>query len=416
MLSKPVTMPPYYPEEIWLEIFRKLPVKSLGKCMCVCKAWKFLIKNPSFISTHFDSLAKFCLGTRKDLFLVTACFPGEGSQAEYSLHVDDQEFSKYAQLQYPPFDVFNYIAGSCNGVICLVDFRSGFSFTLCNPVIKKFIRLPDPYLRSMPLEFSIGFGFDSRRNDYKVLKVTKENVSDKYLQAELCSLKKNSWKKLAPLKYALYSGDCMAFSNGVVHWIAAERVFGSAWKLLLLGFDMGDEVLKEIKLPEHLSISQERSELFVLPYDKLSSIAVIQLQSLHGEGNVWVMKTYGVAGTWTKMFSVNFGRMDTGIMPRVLGFRRNGGLILHSFTDEQVSDQPEGNEIKNFEMRGIYAFVFSFMESLSLLDPVIGARSENDASSSTEGVSKQLMISNDAEGSTSSVLSEGEETTGKYIY
>ncbi|OMP04629.1 hypothetical protein COLO4_09455 [Corchorus olitorius] len=305
-------MPSYYPEEIWLEIFRKLPVKSLGRCIT----------------------------RNNDLFLVTACFPGEGSQAEYSLHVDDQEFS---------------------------------NFTLCNPIIKKFIRLPDPHLRSIPFEFSIGFGFDSRRNDYKVLKVSKDNVSDKYLQAELFSLKKNSWKKLAPLKYALYSSDCMAFANGVVYWIASEKVFGRVWKLLLLGFDMGDEVLKEIELPEHLSNPPERSELFVLPYGELSSIAVIQLESLRGECNIWVMKTYGVVGTWTKILSVNFGRTDTGLMPRVLGFRKNGGLILHNFTDEQVSQQPEGNEIKNFEIRGIYAFVFSFVESLSLLDPVIDA-------------------------------------------
>ena len=43
--------------------------------------------------------------------------------------------------------------------------------------------------------------------------------------------------------------------------------------------------------------------MFGMPYVELSSIVVIELLSLIGEYNIWVMKKYGMVETWTKMFN-----------------------------------------------------------------------------------------------------------------
>ena len=42
----------FIPQEIINNILIRLPVKSLLRFQCVCKHWKTLIKNPSFISHH----------------------------------------------------------------------------------------------------------------------------------------------------------------------------------------------------------------------------------------------------------------------------------------------------------------------------------------------------------------------------
>lgn len=192
-MSEQAMIPYYLPEEIFLQIFRNLPVKSLGKCMCVCKAWNCLIKNPSFISTHLNKqLEKSSRNNSDNLFLVMSRDPGNEFKMRYFLQFDDQEFSKYTQLQHDPFTDKHYIVGCCNGLLCLVDFKLGFNgnFMICNPIIRKSVRLPQPQpcFSGLPHNFTFGFGFDSRRNDYKFLKITKKGgLAD----VQLYSLKKN---------------------------------------------------------------------------------------------------------------------------------------------------------------------------------------------------------------------------------
>ncbi|XVF04139.1 hypothetical protein REPUB_Repub05bG0056200 [Reevesia pubescens] len=374
-------MNPYYlPEELLLQILYKLPIKSLGKCMCVSKAWNFLIKNPSFIYTHLNNQSKNCCrNNSNNLFLVTS----KDIQDEYSLHFDDQKFSKYTQLQYIPFGTQYSIVGSCNGLLCFADFQCYFDikFSLCNPVIRRFTRLPKPYFCGLPYKISVGFGFDSKRNDYKILKIMKKDVLDECNEIELYSLERNCWEILAPLRYNLHYDDFVVFVNGVVHWIAFERVNDggrSRCRFLLLGFDMSNDVFKEIMLPESLSNLRERSHMYVRPYGELSSITVIEWACLYEESNIWVMKKYGVVETWSKMYS--FGIIGPGLMPMVLGFKKNGGLILRIYGNNQVvSHDPESSEINYFGIPKFCGNVISYMESLVLLDQVIDARGENSA-------------------------------------
>ncbi|KAL4325634.1 hypothetical protein GQ457_11G013340 [Hibiscus cannabinus] len=374
-MSRQATFTEYITEEILLEIFYRLPAKSLGKCMCVSKAWNFLIKNPFFVSSHAIHQSKLrCRNNNnnKNLFFVMT----GRHQVEYSLHLDDLEFSKYIQLEYMPSDNHHCVVGSCNGLLCLMDFQFNFDsvFILCNPIVRKSITLPKPCLCHLPYKISVGFGFDSVKNDYKLLKITKENALDKFVEVELYSLKRNSWRILAPPRYDLYSDDFMVFVNGVVHWIAYERVKEQGvyrCKFFIMGFDMRDDVFNEIMLPDNLRNLPNRSEIYVTTYDELSSIAVIELGCLHTLCNIWVMKKYGVVETWTKMFSIlNPGPEP---MPRVLGFMKNGDLMLSAYDNLQlVSCDPERSELGYFGIQGARTYVSSFTESLVLLDQVNG--------------------------------------------
>ncbi|KAL2562690.1 hypothetical protein AAZV13_20G151400 [Glycine max] len=42
----------FFPDEILVEIFRRLPSKSIVRCSAVCKLWRSLVTNESFISLH----------------------------------------------------------------------------------------------------------------------------------------------------------------------------------------------------------------------------------------------------------------------------------------------------------------------------------------------------------------------------
>ncbi|BBH01578.1 F-box and associated interaction domains-containing protein [Prunus dulcis] len=57
-----------FPQEIIHEILFRLPVKSLINCTSVCKPWRSMIMNQSFIQAHFSHTVDFA--NQKDIDLL----------------------------------------------------------------------------------------------------------------------------------------------------------------------------------------------------------------------------------------------------------------------------------------------------------------------------------------------------------
>ena len=78
------------------------------------------------------------------------------------------------------------------------------------------------------------------------------------------------------------------------------------------------------------------------------------------------MKEYGVASSWTKVLTV---QGPGEVIPRAIGFRRNGKVVL-KMDDRKLSSQDiETQEKKDLRITSyIYTFVDSYLESLVLLD------------------------------------------------
>lgn len=51
----------FFPDEILVEILRRLPTKILVRCTLVCKSWQTLINHPSFVSLHHSHSPSFLL-------------------------------------------------------------------------------------------------------------------------------------------------------------------------------------------------------------------------------------------------------------------------------------------------------------------------------------------------------------------
>ncbi|XP_050245777.1 F-box protein CPR1-like isoform X1 [Quercus robur] len=365
----------YLPDEILTHIFTFLPIKSIIICTSVSKTWKSLIQNPTFISTHLHhSHTK-----SQNLFLLLNI--SRNDREVYALHKedDDPDFTEYTSFESPfhaPAPGFHEVVGTCNGLLCLSYSLPNHAneIFLWNPCVRKFLQLPSPNVtfdthgKSCK---SFGFGFDPKTNDYKVVRILSilrscDDFGMSRSVVDVYSLSTGEWRMLSasaslPPTCAITSRGPPAFANGALHWIAVAN----DKKRFVLVFDLGDEVFRQILLPELPSYTGKMMWNHVSAYG--NSIVGFQRGIGIGQINIWVMKEYGVASSWTK-FSHQCPCLGMP-SPYPVGFRRNGEVILLNIGFELVSWNPDSQNIKNLEINGYFGtFCGSYVESLFLFD------------------------------------------------
>ncbi|KAH1036887.1 hypothetical protein GLYMA_20G190700v4 [Glycine max] len=194
----------FFPDEILVEIFRRLPSKSIVRCSAVCKLWRSLVTNESFISLHHR---------RRDPFLT---------------------------LRLPSFPDHEFpVVAFCNACITEISFALPTVNNAC------------------PLSFAIQV-FDDINCDYKVIRIScivdDESFGLSAPLFELYPLATGSWRildSIAPVCYV--AGDAPdGFEDGLVHWVAKRYVTG-AWYYFVLSFRLEDEMFGEVMLPESLA-------------------------------------------------------------------------------------------------------------------------------------------------------------------
>ncbi|KAK9016734.1 hypothetical protein V6N11_079228 [Hibiscus sabdariffa] len=147
------------------------------------------------------------------------------------------------------------VVGSCNGLICVQLFYYGeydLSFLLWNPSIQKYISLPQMKFSKIVF-LNVGFGFDSRTNDYKLLTFGVDKYGSR-IEPSLFSLNGNCWKSVTAVypSYGFVPQMSLPFVNGTVHWLGYQEKNDGGYSRAILGFDLCAEEFFEIKLPESL--------------------------------------------------------------------------------------------------------------------------------------------------------------------
>ena len=248
------------------------------------------------------------------------------------------------------------MVGTCYVLLLLSD-DTNISFCLWNPCVGKFLKLPSPnitYATHGRFGASIGFGFDPKTKDYKVVRVVtllgNLDVGKTRPQVEIYTLSTGQWRMLGTgldPSGALYCPQTLI--NGALHWVAFFRDGDNNIHNFVLVFDLAKEVFHEILLPEfpgHMGLISGTISVY------RNSIAFFRKSNdfLH----IWVMKEYGVVSSWTQVFSSPldfFGASDR--IQRALGFRRNG----------------ETREIKDLRIMGYKKTIVDYyVENLVLLD------------------------------------------------
>ncbi|KMT04445.1 hypothetical protein BVRB_8g181180 [Beta vulgaris subsp. vulgaris] len=285
------------PLDVIRDILLQLPAKPLLRFKCVCKSWYNLINDPSFIRRHVEQ----SLATQSNLHFVIRT---------PMLHLADFDtFDNPVELDYPfknSSDGGGEIVGSCNGLFCLWNYDYGLSLFLYNPTTQTHKILPDlPIIAPFSFrlsKFDIGFGYDNISEDYKCVRILQNHDKEAgSVESEVMvySLKSDSWRRGPDVPYYFHYHNGLgntALLNETVHWVGDN---GDRIALPIVAFNLRDETFSSIPLPDF--DAQWNAGMFVGVLDGFLCLSVSYVDNF----DVWVMKEYGVAASWTCLFSVD---------------------------------------------------------------------------------------------------------------
>ncbi|XP_056699840.1 F-box protein CPR1 isoform X2 [Spinacia oleracea] len=310
------------PTEIIAEILSKLPVKILLRFLCVCKAWNLLIKTPNFIKLHLNQT----LISNSDRHILLY-YPFLYS-AELDIHHDRISFSK---LHHPLSPLQVHLFGSCNGIICIAD-PSKTDIFLFNPLTKSHRKLPANKILNSDIGYVLfGFGYDSKNDDYKVLRLVQGFTNDKmfYSEAKLCSLNNNSWKSVEGISLYLIYADCHGvLVNEALHYIVNSEELGSSGKFIA-SFDLQNESFSLMDCSKFLGKGESNLMMLLTELDGCLCVMVNHLNNFILErADLWVMKEYGNKESWAKLYSIGQECVRSGMQIKPIVYSKDGKSIL----------------------------------------------------------------------------------------
>ncbi|KAK4271140.1 hypothetical protein QN277_019877 [Acacia crassicarpa] len=293
---------PFLPQEIIRDILTRLPVKSLIRFQCVCRYWRDLYRDPSFITDHLHH------SNRQNPCILFQRYRSYDN--EYDNHSDLYSLGSDMQVQRfqnpPLIEHLNHgeIVGSSDGLLCVQTNRLHYrhhSLLLWNPAIKEVKLVPEtdfcrgfyPYVNPYGYN-SIGFGFCPSLNDYKIVIPYVKN--DCFEMFKVYSLRSRSWKEVKYRLDACYIHYSVTV-NGVMYW---------SGKTEIISFDLAMEVWIVIPMPEtHPSTGYDH----VMVYEGKLAFVSCTHDVYHSAIHLWVREEgVGASGetwNWTKKFTSN---------------------------------------------------------------------------------------------------------------
>ncbi|XP_076909083.1 F-box/kelch-repeat protein At3g06240-like [Bidens hawaiensis] len=249
----------YVCDDLLVQIFERLPPKSIIRFRSLSKYWRSRLLSPEFLHLHRLRSSK-----NPPKVIIRHIIGGEIHDRDiYTLHSQDKlplnPYSRFVGIPGVEFPYYLYplrssVIGSCNGILCV---HNNTSITLWNLLVRRKLIVP---LHS-PLKSStygsslaLGFGFDSITDDYNIVAVSYNSGAFIY------SLKTDSWSVIpSPSVRVSYSSitSKACFFNGILHWVGkGNSTAHESWTNLILTFNLSSRVFLYIWLPECRVIEQ----------------------------------------------------------------------------------------------------------------------------------------------------------------
>ncbi|PIA59855.1 hypothetical protein AQUCO_00400613v1 [Aquilegia coerulea] len=328
------------PVDIVFQILLWLPVVSLVRFKSVCKSWYSLIQSSRFVSQHKDKDKDKDKSSNDNLVVM---LPGAGRSINFKVLYSCNKYQTYENLDLPEYfknkdlDIRWSNMICCDGIICLLHFQ--WDVSLWNPATKQFRILPRSPLPLPQIAHGhfmfIGFGFDVKTNDYKVIRFAfyaSGSSKSGYNQIEVYSLNNNSWKTLdfvLPINFVI-SDPKMPYHNGgrrgqIYCWMGSGYDQSGTGTIHILTFDFSKEIFGTIPLPSDPTFQFRRMRLVILR-EKLATITGVDklssdIDTWHYQ--IWVMNEFGVRESWTKLY-----RVGPFSFSQPIGFPKNEDLLL----------------------------------------------------------------------------------------
>ncbi|XP_074263032.1 F-box protein CPR1-like [Silene latifolia] len=221
---------------------------------------------------------------------------------------DFDSFDNPIELSHPYKNCKTPVAviGSCRGLILLRGVDYGH-LLLYNPTTQTYNVLPLLSVYRSATEhvhFDYGFGYDSVSRDFKCVRIMQCLSKELGYLCEVMvySLRSNCWKRVADVPCYFSSmnhgWDTGALLHEMYHWVGtnSDNVYD-----LIVAFNLRDETFSRVPLPNLLQNLhfEQISGLYVGMLDGCLSL----LANRYPHCDLWVMKEYGVAGSWTRIFT-----------------------------------------------------------------------------------------------------------------
>ncbi|XP_074296842.1 F-box/kelch-repeat protein At3g23880-like [Silene latifolia] len=292
---------PYLSQDISFEILKNLPVKTLGKCRCVCKSWRSLIVSPTFMTAH---LKHYTQNNANSLILYEKKSENGYTYNEHCVQFRDsdklKEQNSICDYTWPYFHQFC----SVYGLLCLFN-NDNLCILIWNPILEKCITLPRTTIRDTVSV--VGFGYDCRKSDHRVVVIYFSSTETPLV--EVFSVQERT-RRIISADYLVdnsiishgYLTSANCFVNGFIHWFFWDIKFRP--KALLL-FNVSDDKFETMELPEAITIMEKVESFSIFEHQGMLSVSHCNL--LHYwkiRCQIWVKREYNDATSWLKIMDV----------------------------------------------------------------------------------------------------------------
>ncbi|KAI3927178.1 hypothetical protein MKW92_049041 [Papaver armeniacum] len=222
-------------------------------------------------------------------------------------------YNKLVHIAYPLEYEKKEIVGSSNGLVCYTS--SNEDIIILNPFTKDYRKLPTPERLLGDRPGGYGFGYDLKTEDYKLMLYYRGNARSR---VDVYSLKLDSWKTIMDVPWARPSKN-LVFLKGIFHWF--DKSYISPKKIGC--FDTANGTVQHILLPGHFP--DKFRQLRVLG----GCLCVIGTDVEKSIREVWTMKDHGVEISWTKMFTIENGKLLGLHHLNLKQYFKNEAILLH---------------------------------------------------------------------------------------
>ncbi|KAL7097186.1 hypothetical protein ACP275_10G127800 [Erythranthe tilingii] len=330
------------PSDLHHEILRRLPANSLLRFRAVCKGWRRLIDDPSFVRTHAANQTSSTTLLIRNSTATQFC----------SLNLDSLNFDEAHQVT----DVMPVKA----------LFRVGLPRSPVLPFNTEFDDADSCFRGG-------GIGYDSASDDYKVVRIDAldyDSDSRTVYQTSFYSLKMDSWTmtKDCPYEFSWMRQLTGVFLDGALHWILPN---------MIVAVVLETEDYRELPLPAN---SEELSDVHL---DVLDGCLVVSYFYPMDRLDGWVMKDCGVEKSWVKLFSFREVGDIVGVLwcLRPIAYIESKGHVFLQHGDAFFRLDIENNSVKKIVVRGLPRNFSSqiMLESLLRLDQSCAVTVKNRA-------------------------------------
>ncbi|EOA27171.1 hypothetical protein CARUB_v10023270mg [Capsella rubella] len=240
------------PSDVLMNIFSRVPGKSIARFRCVSKLWESILNHPDFSEFYLATshtrppLLFFTLEDKDNFFFFSSPHPPHDENASSLVP------SRYhIHHKNTPTTLTAYLASPLCGFICHRDWGSHDSLVVCNPLTGESIPLPKVSLKSNNTQTRPYLGYDPIEKQLKVLCIKSDNLPYRCDEHQVLTLAENGkrlWRTLqCKPHYPISDGICI---DGSLYYTAGFAMRTRVY--VIVCFDVRSEEFSFINIDESI--------------------------------------------------------------------------------------------------------------------------------------------------------------------